>query len=214
MTSTPGSPYSGGSPYEPGDLPPAAGIPATGPAPPRGPADYPVDYPAGTPGSTDMPGGTPEYAGDIPMDTPVAAPPPTSARTGDDLPGEPLGSVGDLISDIAADLSTLVRQETELAKAELRQSATRAGKGAGMYGGAGLAGYFVLLFLSIALWWLIGHWLGLGWSALIVAILWAVVAGVLASMGRTELKRVQGVPRTVETAKQIPDAMKGNEDPR
>jgi hypothetical protein len=83
-----------------------------------------------------------------------------------------------------------------------------------MLGGAGLAGYFALLFLSIALWWLIGHWTGLGWSALIVAVLWGIAAAVLASTGRTELKRVRGMPRTVETAKQIPDAMKGNEDPR
>jgi hypothetical protein len=152
---------------------------------------------------------TPSYpVGDVPRGA------TTAPGTGDDLPGQPLSSVGDLISDIAENLSTLVRQETELAKAEIKQSATRAGKGAGMLGGAGVAGYFVLLFLSVALWWLIGHWLGLGWSALIVAGIWAVIAAVLASMGRTELKHVQGMPRTVETAKQIPDAMKGNEDPR
>ena len=184
MTTTPGGPYSGGTPYEPVDLPPEAGAPP------------PIDTPP----------------------PPMGAPPPMGNASppgrGDDLPGQPLSSVGDLISDIAADLSTLVRQETELAKAEIKQSATRAGKGAGMLGGAGVAGWFVLLFLSVALWWLIGHWLGLGWSALIVAGIWAVVAAVLASMGRTELKHVQGVPKTVETARQIPDAMKGNEDPR
>jgi len=201
MTATPGSPYSGGSPYEPSDLPPAAGVPPTGPAPPMGGAGSAGQFPV-----------------DEPLDATFGAPPPVgetyAPRNDDDLPGEPLSSVGDLISDIATDLSTLVRQETELAKAELKQSATRAGKGAGMLGGAGLAGYFVLLFLSVALWWLIGHWVGLGWSALIVAVIWAIIAGVLASMGRSELKRVQGVPQTVETAKQIPDAMKGNEDPR
>jgi hypothetical protein len=165
--------------------------------------------------------GTPSYLDQGPEDTSFGAPSPSpgatasgASRATDDLPGQPLDSVGALISDIAADLSTLIRQETELAKAELRQSATRTGKGAGMLGGAGLAGYFALLFLSIALWWLIGHWTGLGWSALIVAVIWGIVAAVLASTGRTELKRVRGMPRTVETAKQIPDAMKGNEDPR
>ena len=55
-------------------------------------------------------------------------------------------SLGDLISEVTADLSTLMRQELELAKAELQQSASRAGKGAGMLGGAAVAGYFVLLF--------------------------------------------------------------------
>jgi hypothetical protein len=129
----------------------------------------------------------------------------------DDLPGEPLGSLGDVVADIAKDMSTLVRQETELAKAELRESAKRAGKGSGLLGGAGLAGWFVLLFLSIALWWAIGDLVGLGWAALIVAVVWGIIAAVLYSMGRGELKRVQGMPKTAETAKHIPDAMKGNE---
>jgi hypothetical protein len=54
----------------------------------------------------------------------------------------------------------------------------------------------------------------LGWAALIVAVLWGVVAAVLAMLGRNELKKVEGVPRTQETAQRIPDALKGNEDPR
>jgi hypothetical protein len=56
-----------------------------------------------------------------------------------------------------------MRQELELAKAELQLTATRAGKGAGMLGGAAIAGYFVLLFVSVALWWAIGAATGLGW---------------------------------------------------
>ena len=108
-------------------------------------------------------------------------------------------------------MSTLVRQETELAKAELRESAKRAGKGSGLIGGAGVAGWFVLLFLSIALWWALGDPLGLGWSAVVVAVIWGVIAAVLYTMGRGELKRVQGMPKTAETAKHIPEAMKGNE---
>ncbi|MDC5697334.1 phage holin family protein [Intrasporangium calvum] len=132
-------------------------------------------------------------------------------ETTDDLPGEPLSSLGDVVADIAKDLSTLVRQETELAKAELRESAKRAGKGSGLLGGAGLAGWFVLLFLSLALWWAIGDAVGLGWSALVVAVVWGIAAAVMYSMGRGELKRVQGLPKTTETAKHIPDALKGNE---
>lgn len=70
-----------------------------------------------------------------------------------------------------------------------------------------------MLFLSIALWWAIGSLIdSLGWSAVIVGVLWAVVAAILASMGRKKLKEVQGMSRTVETAKQVPDALKGNED--
>lgn len=127
--------------------------------------------------------------------------------------------VGELLGNLTSDFSTLVRQEVELAKAEITQSVNKAGKGAGLFGGAGVAGHFVLLFLSIALWWALGVllsaddsvWPALGWSALIVAVIWAIVAGVLALTGRKEIKDVQGIPQTTETAKKIPDAMKGQE---
>ena len=124
-----------------------------------------------------------------------------------------VSSIGAIIGDVANDLSTLMRQEVALAKAEARESATRAGKGAGLLGGAGAAAFYAVLFLSIALWWALGDLIdSLGWSAVVVAVLWAVVAAVLASMGRKKLKEVQGMTRTVETAKQVPDALKGNED--
>jgi hypothetical protein len=132
----------------------------------------------------------------------------------DESPARSLSNVGELFADISRDLSTLIRQETELAKAEMRQSATKAGKGAGMLGGAGVAGHFVLLFLSIAAWWGLGNEIGRGWSALVVAALWAVVAAVLAANGRRELKQVKGIPQTTQTAREIPDALKGNEDNR
>jgi len=121
-------------------------------------------------------------------------------------------SLGELISGITNDLSTLVRQEVELAKAEATQSAKRAGKGAGMLGGAGFAGYMVLLFLSISLWWALGDAIGHGWSALIVAALWAIVGAVLWSVGRKEMAQVRGMDRTADSIKKIPNAVKGNEE--
>lgn len=124
-------------------------------------------------------------------------------------------SLGDLFAEVSRDVSTLMRQEVELAKAELTQSAKRAGKGAGMYGGAGVAGWFTLLFLSVALWWALGALLdNLGWSAVIVAIIWGIVAAVLYSMGKREFDRVQGAPRTVDSLKKIPDTLKRNEENR
>jgi hypothetical protein len=120
-------------------------------------------------------------------------------------------SVGGLFSDVATDVSTLVRQEVELAKAELRQSAARAGKGAGMLAGAGISGYMVLLFASVAAWWGIGDATGLGWSALIVAAIWLIVAAILGLMGRREIGAVSGVPQTAQTVKKIPNAVRGNE---
>jgi hypothetical protein len=121
-------------------------------------------------------------------------------------------SLGDLLSGITADVSTLMRQEVALAKAEATQSATRAGKGAGMFAGAGVAGHFVLLFLSIALWWALGNAIGRSWSALVVAVLWAIVAGVLALMGKKEMKSVRGLDRTADSVKKIPPALKGHEE--
>ena len=133
-------------------------------------------------------------------------------ETGNTSPGS-VGdrSLGELISEVTADLSTLMRQELELAKPELQQSASRAGKGAGMLGGAGVAGYFVLLFLSVALWWAIGSATGLGWSAVIVAVIWGIIAAILYTMGRNSLKSVRGIPKTADTVKKIPDALKGND---
>jgi hypothetical protein len=135
----------------------------------------------------------------------------TPAHTAPDSERSTDRSLGELISGVTQDLSTLMRQELELAKAEVQQSASRAGKGAGMLGGAGVAGYFVLLFLSVALWWAIGAGTGLGWSALIVAVIWGIIAAVLYVAGRKSLKSVRGLPKTADTVKHIPDAVKGNE---
>ncbi|WP_200913007.1 phage holin family protein [Arthrobacter sp. Leaf69] len=117
-------------------------------------------------------------------------------------------SLGDLLGDVTRDMSTLMRQEVELAKVELKQSATRAGKGAGMLAGAGVAGHFVLLFLSLALWWALGTLMGLGWSAVVVAVIWGIVAAILAAMGRKELNAIKGMPQTAETLQEIPPTLK------
>lgn len=131
----------------------------------------------------------------------------THTRSADDRP-----SIGEILGDVSKDLSTLVRQEIELAKAEAKESATKAGKGAGMLGGAGVAGHFAVLFASIALWWGLGNATGRGWSALIVMLLWAIIAGVLALVGKKQLAQVRGLDRTTETVKKIPPALKGHEE--
>lgn len=131
--------------------------------------------------------------------------PPTAAHAKAET-----SSLGDLLGEVTRDMSTLMRQEVELAKVELRQSATRAGKGSGMLAGAGVAGHFVLLFLSLALWWALGTLMGLGWSGVVIAVIWAIVAAVLVSMGRKELKAIKGLPQTTETLQEIPPTLKPN----
>jgi hypothetical protein len=119
-------------------------------------------------------------------------------------------TVGQLLAEISRDFSTLMRQEVELAKAEIKAEATRAGKGAGLLGGSGYAGHMVLLFLSFAAWWGLANVMDTGIAALIVAVVWLIVGVVLFSTGRAALRQVNPKPeRTVATAKHIPEAFKG-----
>jgi hypothetical protein len=112
-------------------------------------------------------------------------------------------SVGELIGNISNDLSQLSRQEVELAKAEVRVEAAKAGKAAGMLGGAGFAGYLAVVLLSFALVFGLANVMDAGWAALIVAVVWAAVGAVLYATGRKRLKTVDPVPRrTVETIKE------------
>ncbi|MFB2579846.1 phage holin family protein [Herbiconiux sp. P15] len=123
-------------------------------------------------------------------------------------------SLGDLLGEVTRDLSTLMRQELELAKAELKVSVARAGKGAGMLGGAGYAASMTVLFLSIALWWALGTLIGGGWSGVVVALLWGIVALILFVVGKNRLKEVNGAPKTVESLKKVPETFKRNEENR
>ncbi|MDQ1041054.1 putative membrane protein YqjE [Streptomyces sp. V3I8] len=125
------------------------------------------------------------------------------------VPPGPVGSqsqdrsVGELLSAVTSDVQTLFRQEVELAKTEIREEATKAGKAAGLYGGAGFAGYMTLLFLSLAAVLGLANVIDAGWSALIVTAVWAVVAAVLYQRGRTQMRTVSPKPdRTVETMKE------------
>src|SRR5688500_19861648 len=120
-------------------------------------------------------------------------------------------SLGQLVGDLTRDLSTLMRQELALARAELKQEASKTAKGAGAMGGAGFAGYMTVLFLSIALWWALSHLVGHSWSALIVAVIWGIVAAVTGLMGKKKFQEVHPKPeRTVETLSQVPGALKPN----
>jgi hypothetical protein len=119
-------------------------------------------------------------------------------------------SVGELIGEVSRDLSTLMRQELELAKSEIKTEVAKTGKGVGMLGGAGFAGYMLMLFLSISLWWGLANVMDEAWAALIVAAIWAVIAAVLFVTGRNTMRTVNPTPeRTVETVKEVPGALKG-----
>lgn len=99
-------------------------------------------------------------------------------------------SIGDILGDIASDLTTMMRSELELAKTEAKAEVAKAGKGAGMLGAAAVAGHFALLFLSLVGMFLLAEVMELQWAALIVFGVWLALAAGLAVLGRSQVKNI------------------------
>ena len=114
---------------------------------------------------------------------------------------EPEGSelpVAELVKQLSEQTSTLARKEVELAKAELAEKGKRAGIGAGMFGGAGLVGLYAFAALTAAIILALAEGLD-GWlAALIVAVVYGAIAGVLAMTGKTKVQ--QATPPVPEAA--------------
>ena len=112
-------------------------------------------------------------------------------------------SLGELIGEMTSEVSQLMRKEVELAKVEIKEEGGRAGKAGGMFGGGAVAGYFALLFVSLALAWLLDQAMNTALAFFIVGALYGIAAAVLISRGREQMKQVDPVPRqTVETLKE------------
>ena len=111
-------------------------------------------------------------------------------------------SIGRLVSEATADLQKLMRQEVALAKAELRHEVKKAVRAGGMFGGAGFAGYMMIVVLSFAAVFGLSHVIDLAWSALVIGGEWGIIAGLMALVGRMQLRRFSPKPqRTVDTLK-------------
>ena len=113
-------------------------------------------------------------------------------------------SLPELLKQLSADTTRLVHQELELAKAELTQKGKQAGMGAGLFGGAGALGLAALGALTacfiLALDAVMPAWL----AALIVAVVYGIIAFVLVKQGQAKLKAA-GPPvpeQTIETVKE------------
>lgn len=112
-------------------------------------------------------------------------------------------SLGELFGELSRETSTLMRQEFALAKAEVRQKATKAGKHVGYVAAGGALAYAALLVLLFAVVALISLALPVWVAALIVGALTGIIAGMLVSRGLKGLKEIDPVPeRTVETLKE------------
>lgn len=128
--------------------------------------------------------------------------------TNPSYPGEPEPpgagderSIGEIVGDVTSNLTTLLRQEIELAKTEMKEELTKAGKGAGLLGGAGVAGHLLLIFVSLTLMFLLDNWMPIEVAALIVTVIWAIVAAVLALTGRKALQ--ESNPQLPETQQSL-----------
>ena len=105
----------------------------------------------------------------------------------------------ELLKDLSDHTTTLVKQEMELAKAELQEKGKQAGLGAGMFGGAGLFGIGAFAALTACLIAALDQAMEIWLAALIVAVAYAVVAAALAKTGKQKVK--QAVPPVPEQAK-------------
>jgi hypothetical protein len=113
-------------------------------------------------------------------------------------------SFGELFKQLSEETSTLIRQEMALARAELQEKGKTAGKGAGMFGGAGALALLGAGALTAAIVLLLDKVMAVWLAALIVAVVYGAIAAVLAMRGKEEIQRATPpVPeQTIETTKE------------
>lgn len=131
---------------------------------------------------------------------------PTSSPQG----AVPERTIGQLVADASTDMSAIVRSEIELAKVEITRDVSHAGKGLGMFVGAGaLAAYGFLLLLLAAAWGLVAAGLPIWAGLLIVGAVLFLIAGILAFVGKKQVDKVQGKPvKAIDNAQKTVAAIK------
>lgn len=111
-------------------------------------------------------------------------------------------SLSELLSDVTSEVATLFRKEVELARVETSEQISRAAKAGGMLGAAAVIGFLDLILLAFAAAWALAEVMPTGLAFLIVAVVFGVVAAVLASMGKKRIADINPVPnQTVQTVK-------------
>jgi Putative Actinobacterial Holin-X, holin superfamily III len=129
-----------------------------------------------------------------------------SRPTGSDDP-----TIGTLVQSAMADVSTLIRNEVELAKAEIGRSAKKAGIGAGLFGAAGAMLGIAALFFFVFVAELLNLWLPRWAAYLIVTAGLVLVAGMVAFVGMRMLKKLDKPERTIESLRELPEVMRREE---
>jgi hypothetical protein len=126
--------------------------------------------------------------------------------------GRPAGaeepSIGTLVQSAMADVSTLIRSEIELAKAEVGKSAKKAGIGIGAFAAAGVLLAFAGIYFFVAVAEGIAEGLPRWLSYLIVTVFLVLLAGIAALFGRSSLKKIEKPERTLETLRELPEVVR------
>ena len=122
-------------------------------------------------------------------------------------PAEPIDpdqSLGELVGRMTSDVGKLVSTQLELAKVEIKEEVSRAGKGVGMVGGGGLAGWFALLLVSMGIAFGIGNAMeSVGWGFVIVGLVYAAIAAFLVLKGKQQITSATPIAeQTIETIKE------------
>ena len=104
-------------------------------------------------------------------------------------------TLGQLVADATHDISSIMRSEVALAKAEMRADAKKAGAGAGMFAAAGVLAFLALILLLIAAaYGLVALGLSPWLAFLIVALVLLIIGAVLVLVGKRSIDSVQGKP--------------------
>jgi uncharacterized membrane protein YqjE len=119
-------------------------------------------------------------------------------------PIDPDQSLAELLSRMTSDVGRLVSTQVELAKVEIKEEVARAGKGVGMVGGGGLAGWFALLLVSMGIAFGIGNAMeSVGWGFVLVGLVYAAIAALLVLKGKQQITSATPIAeQTIETIKE------------
>lgn len=142
-------------------------------------------------------GGTPRTLSAIPLSDPNVT-----------ASGDP--TIGSLVRDASTQVSSLVRAEVELAKAETMRDVKKAATGSVFFAVAGVVALYSSFFFFFFLTWLLNLWLPMWASALIVFVLMLVVAGIAALLGYLKVKRIRGPQKTIASLKESQSILKSD----
>jgi uncharacterized membrane protein len=126
------------------------------------------------------------------------------------MAGENSRSIADVLQDTIANVQAIIRSEVRLAKTEVSEEVTKAGRAAGMMAGGVVAALFTIWLLLLTILFALATVIPMWGSALLLFIIMAVVTAILLTAGKKRFETVHGTPeKTIETMKENVEWVKG-----